>query len=150
MAAWLALEDIDLENGCLEVVPGTQDMPMVCTEQADESKSFTGVVINLPGMAAVPIIMKKGDVIFFNGSVVHGSGPNESKTRFRRIMVGHYIEGKSEQVAKYYFPVFRMDGSQVEGLKSINEGGPCGIPVLRDGKLMFEMEGVAAEVAGPH
>jgi phytanoyl-CoA hydroxylase len=150
MAAWLALEDIDLENGCLEVVPGTHDMPMICTQEADTTKSFTGVVINLPGMSAIPIIMKKGDVIFFNGSVVHGSGPNESKTRFRRIMVGHYIEGQSEQVAKYYFPVFRMDGSQVEGLTSIDQGGPCGVPVLADGKLTFKMEGVASGVTGPH
>ena len=94
--------------------------------------------------------MKKGDVIFFNGSLVHGSGPNQSETRFRRIMVGHYIEGNAEQVAKYYFPVFRMDGSQVEGLQSIEHGGPCGVPIFKDGKLTFEMEGDTADITGPH
>ncbi len=150
MAAWLALEDIDDENGCLEVVPGTQDMPMVCTEKADTTKSFSDVVINLPGMSAIPVHMKKGDVIFFNGSLVHGSGPNQSNSRFRRIMVGHYIEGNAEQVAKYYFPVFRMDGSQVEGLTSIDQGGPCGVPVFKDGKLTFEMGNQSGEVTGPH
>lgn len=150
MAAWLALEDIDDENGCLEVVPGTHGMPMVCTEKADTTKSFSDVVINLPGMAAIPVHMNKGDVIFFNGSLVHGSGPNQSKTRFRRIMVGHYIEGSADQVAKYYFPVFRMDGSQVEGLTSIDKGGPCGVPILKDGMLTFELDGHALEVSGPH
>ena len=150
MAAWLALEDIDDENGCLEVVPGTQDMPMVCTEKADTTKSFSDVVINLPGMSAISIHMKKGDVIFFNGSLVHGSGPNKSETRFRRIMVGHYIEGNAEQVAKYYFPVFRMDGSQVEGLQSIEHGGPCGIPIFQDGKLTFDFHGQSTDVTGPH
>jgi phytanoyl-CoA hydroxylase len=150
MAAWLALEDIDLENGCLEVVPGSQDMPMVCTEPADTSKSFSDGVINLPGMKTIPIEMKKGDVIFFNGSLVHGSGPNMSATRFRRIMVGHYIEGKSEQVAKYYFPVFRMDGSQVDGLTSIDKGGPCGVPVLENGKLTFKEQDRSAGITGPH
>ena len=150
MAAWLALEDIDDENGCLEVVPGTHDMPMVCTEKADTTKSFSDVVINLPGMSPIPIHMKKGDVIFFNGSLVHGSGPNQSATRFRRIMVGHYIEGSSEQVAKYYFPVFRMDGSEVDGLKSIDQGGPCGVPILEDGKIVFREEGVSDAVTGPH
>ena len=149
MAAWLALEDIDDENGCLEVVPGTQDMPMVCTEKADTTKSFSDVVINLPGMSAIRLHMKKGDVIF-NGSLVHGSGPNQSELRFRRIMVGHYIEGNAEQVAKYYFPVFRMDGSQVDGLTSIDHGGPCGVPVFKDGKLTIEMAGKSGEVAGPH
>jgi hypothetical protein len=150
MAAWLALEDIDDENGCLEVVPGTQDMPMVCTEKADTSKSFSDVVINLPGMTAIPVHMKKGDVIFFNGSLVHGSGPNQSKTRFRRIMVGHYIEGKADQVAKYYFPVFRMDGTQVDGLTSVDKGGPCGVPVLENGQLTFRSEGISGVVSGPH
>ena len=150
MAAWLALEDIDLENGCLEVIPGTHDMPMICTQPADLTKSFSDVVIEIPGMPAIPILMKKGDVIFFNGSVVHGSGPNQSDTRFRRILVGHYIEGIAEQVGKYYFPVFRMDGSEVEGLQSIKVGGPCGVPVFEDGKLTFKMEGVASEAAGPH
>ena len=151
MAAWLALEDIDEENGCLEVVPGTQDMPMICNTPADETQSFTGGMVNLPGMSAVPIHMKKGDVIFFNGSLVHGSGPNRSETRFRRIMVGHYIEGVAEQVAKYYFPVFRMDGSEIEGgLASIEGGGPCGVPVLENGELRIEMAGVSGAVAGPH
>jgi len=150
MAAWLALDDIDDGNGCLEVVPGTHDMSMVCPEKADASKSFTDVAINLPGMAAIPIHMNKGDVIFFNGSLVHGSGPNHSKSRFRRIMVAHYIEGIAEQVGKYYFPVHRMDGSQVEGLNSIDRGGPCGVPIFKDGKLMIEMGAQSAEVAGPH
>lgn len=151
MAAWLALEDIDLENGCLEVVPGTQDMPMICNEPADLTKSFSGGMVKLPGMEAVPIIMKKGDVIFFNGSLVHGSGPNLSTTRFRRIMVGHYIEGSAEQVAKYYFPVFRMDGSEIEaGLESVEGGGPCGVPTLENGSLVITMDGVASKVTGPH
>ena len=151
MAAWLALEDIDLENGCLEVVPGTQDMPMICNEPADLTKSFSGGMVKLPGMEAVPIIMKKGDVIFFNGSLVHGSGPNLSTTRFRRIMVGHYIEGKADQVAKYYFPVFRMDGIEIEsGLESVEGGGPCGVPTLEDGNLVIKMDGQSVKASGPH
>ena len=65
-------------------------------------------------------------------------------------MVAHYIEGIAEQVGKYYFPVHRMDGSQVEGLNSIDQGGPCGVPIFKDGKLMIEMGAQSAEVAGPH
>ena len=151
MAAWLALEDIDDENGCLEVVPGTQGMPMICNEPADLTQSFSGGMVKIPGMAAIPIHMKKGDVIFFNGSLVHGSGPNQSASRFRRIMVGHYIEGNAEQVAKYYFPVFRMDGSEVEDeLVSVEGGGPCGVPTLENGELRIEMAGTSSEASGPH
>src|SRR4051812_26877069 len=30
MAAWMALDPCDEENGCMQVVPGTQDLPLLC------------------------------------------------------------------------------------------------------------------------
>lgn len=151
MAAWVALEDIDRENGCLQVLPGTHDTPMICPKAAESSVSFTTDKIELPGVEPIDIIMKKGDVLFFNGSLVHGSGPNHSKTRFRRIIVGHYIEGQAEKVAQYYEPVYRMDGSRVEDFEFVsNAGGPCGVPYLEDGSLTFRMEGTFGEAAAPH
>ena len=57
------------------------------------------------------MIMDEGDVLFFNGQVVHGSFPNISKDRFRRALIGHYIVGNAEKVAQYYHPVLRMDGT---------------------------------------
>ncbi|MBS1700883.1 MAG: phytanoyl-CoA dioxygenase family protein [Armatimonadetes bacterium] len=150
MAAWVALEDIDEENGCLQVLPGTHDMPMVCPESAEMSQSFTTDRINLP-IEPMNVIMKKGDVLFFNGSLVHGSGPNHSKDRFRRIIVGHYIEGQADRVAHYYDPVYRMDGTKVENIMFIDgSGGPCGIPFVEDGELRFRMDGVIGEISGPH
>ena len=35
IAAWLALDYVDPENGCLEVVPGTHAMDLFCPEEAD-------------------------------------------------------------------------------------------------------------------
>jgi hypothetical protein len=72
--------------------------------------------------------MKAGDVLFFNGSVIHGSFKNRSETRFRRTLIGHYIVAEAAQVAHYYFPVFRMDGSTVgAGIAESEPGGPCGV-----------------------
>lgn len=143
MAAWLALEDIDEDNGCMSVVPGTQGIPMLCPGTADSTQSFTGDQVPLPKEATpVPMIMKEGDVLFFNGSLVHGSGPNNSDTRFRRIIVGHYIEGGADKVAHYYFPVYRFDRSTVEGIEENPwGGGPCGVLVDKDGKEIIEMTG---------
>src|SRR6185437_2297695 len=31
IAAWLALDECDEANGCLQVLPGTQDWPILCT-----------------------------------------------------------------------------------------------------------------------
>ena len=125
MAAWLALDDCDEENGCLQVVPGTHTMDLLCPIVSDRAKSFTKETVPVPpGHAVVDLRMKAGDVVFFNGQLVHGSGPNLS-SGFRRILVGHYIAGEAEKVSRGYFPVFRFDGSTVE-LAANEGGGACG------------------------
>ncbi len=139
MAAWLALDDCDEENGCLQVVPGTQNLPLLCTVKADTTQSFTDVTVPLgEGMHSVPVVMKAGDVLFFNGQLVHGSLPNSSQDRFRRSLVGHYIVGDAQKVSEFYHPALRMDGTPVE-LDSSERGGACGTWVTQDGKPMVEM-----------
>ncbi|HXF64842.1 MAG TPA: phytanoyl-CoA dioxygenase family protein [Caldilineaceae bacterium] len=140
MAAWLALDDCDEENGCLQVVPGTHNLPLLCTVKADTTQSFTDVTVPLPeGVEPVPVIMAAGDVLFFNGQLIHGSFPNTSRDRFRRSLIGHYIVGDAEKVAQFYHPVLRMDGSVVE-LGVSERGGPCGVWVTHDGRPVVEMQ----------
>lgn len=152
MAAWLALEDIDEENGCLQIVPGSHDLPMLCPGESDAKKSFTYDQVPVPKDCRTELVrMKTGDMLFFNGSLIHGSGPNLSKTRFRRIIVGHYIEGEAEKVAQYYFPVYRFDGSIVETLEANPwGGGPCGNLVDREGEQVIEMTGQIEEAKAAH
>lgn len=139
MAAWLALDDCDEENGCLQVVPGTHDLPLLCTVEADTTQSFTDVTVPIPeGMSPEPVTMKAGDVLFFNGQLIHGSFPNTTQDRFRRSLIGHYIVGDAEKVAKFYHPALRMDGTPAE-LDISEHGGPCGVWVDQDGKPMVEM-----------
>ena len=125
MAAWLALDAADEENGCMMVVPGSHRWPVLCTEKADTTVSFTDVTVPLAGQRPVPVRMDPGDVLFFNGSLVHGSFPNTSTDRFRRALIGHYVEGAAERVARYYHPALRMDGTPLE-LEVSAGGGPCG------------------------
>jgi ectoine hydroxylase-related dioxygenase (phytanoyl-CoA dioxygenase family) len=140
LAAWLALDDCDEENGCLQVVPGTQNAPVLCTVKADTTQSFTDVTVPLgEGMSAVPVTMKAGDVLFFNGQLVHGSFPNTTTDRFRRSLIGHYIVGDAEKVAEFYHPALRMDGSVV-GLDVSERGGACGVWVDKDGTPVVEMQ----------
>jgi hypothetical protein len=47
-----------------------------------------------------------------------------TEDRFRRALIGHYIEGEVEQVAEYYHPALRMDGSPLE-LGVAEGGGAC-------------------------
>jgi phytanoyl-CoA hydroxylase len=139
MAAWMAVDDCDEDNGCLHVVPGSHTWPLLCTTEADTEISFTDVTVELPeGQAVVPARMKAGDVLFFNGQLVHGSYPNSTTDRFRRALIGHYLVGEAEQVARWYHPVLRMDGTEV-ALGESAGGGTCGVWVDRDGQPQIEM-----------
>ncbi|GAB3947069.1 phytanoyl-CoA dioxygenase family protein [Kribbella albertanoniae] len=126
VAAWMALDRVDQANGCLEVVPGSHRWPILCTEKADTTVSFTDVTVPLPTPdAAVPVVMEPGDVLFFHGALVHGSAPNVTTDRFRRALIGHYIQGEAEKVASYYHPALRMDGTELT-LDVAEGGGACG------------------------
>lgn len=139
MAAWLALDAGDEENGCLQVVPGSGQLPILCTQPADTRVSFTDIEVPLaPGMEPIPIRMEAGDVLFFNGSLIHGSFPNSTADRFRRALIGHYVAGEAHQVGQYYHPVLRMDGSEVS-LAVSPGGGPCGEWAERGGQPLLEM-----------
>jgi phytanoyl-CoA hydroxylase len=141
VAAWMALDPADEENGCMMMVPGSHRWPILCTEKADTAISFTDVTVPLaPGQAARPVRMQPGDVLFFNGSMVHGSLPNTSADRFRRALIGHYIQAEANQVAEYYHPALRMDGTPLE-LDVSEGGGACGEWTELDGEPVVAMTG---------
>ncbi|HEX5323175.1 MAG TPA: phytanoyl-CoA dioxygenase family protein [Capsulimonadaceae bacterium] len=144
MAAWLALDPCDEKNGCMQVVPGSHNLPVLCTELADTRTSFTDVTVPVPeGLEIRPVIMNAGDVLFFNGSVIHGSYPNTSRGRFRRALIGHYIVGNAEKVGGFYQPMLRMDGTEVK--VEVNDvAGPCGVWREIDGQPSVEMTTPAA------
>ncbi len=141
LAAWMALDPCDEANGCLRIVPGSHRWPLLCTEKADTGVSFTDVTVPLPpGQEAEAVRMNAGDVLFFDGSLVHGSYPNTTEDRFRRSLIGHYIDGRAEQVAEFYHPALRMDGTPLELVQS-GSGGACGVWVERDGERVVELVG---------
>jgi phytanoyl-CoA hydroxylase len=125
VAAWIACDVIDRDNGGLEVVPGTHRMDLFCPEEADVEMSFAReYVAPPPGLAPVPVDMAPGDVLFFNGSLVHGSGPNRTADRFRRSFIGHYV-GRSTQRIGAYYRTLTMTGAPVP-LAESEGAGPCG------------------------
>jgi len=67
-------------------------------------------------------------VLFFNGSLVHGSQPNSSADRFRRSFICHYIGRSSERMSLSYRPILDMRGNEVIIAENAG-GGPCGAEV---------------------
>lgn len=139
LAAWMAVDPTDEANGCMQIVPETQDLPELCLIDADTSLSFTDKTVPIPeGKAPVPIKMNAGDVLFFSGQVIHGSYPNTTKDRYRRSLIAHYIVGEASKVAEFYHPVLTFDGQEVDLLVS-ETGGPCGVFTEIEGESQVEI-----------
>ena len=77
------------------------------------------------GLSKVQTKMKAGDVLFFHGSVVHGSRPNNTDDRFRRSLIFHYIPEDSVEIAAFYNPLIKLDRRETVLPEAIG-GGPCG------------------------
>jgi ectoine hydroxylase-related dioxygenase (phytanoyl-CoA dioxygenase family) len=125
VAAWIACDEIDRDNGGLEVIPGTHRMDVFCPEEADAETSFAREYVPPPpGLAPVPVDMAPGDVLFFNGSLVHGSQPNRTAERFRRSFICHYVGRSAERIGHWYRTI-SMRGERVP-LPESEGAGPCG------------------------
>jgi phytanoyl-CoA hydroxylase len=134
LAAWLALDRVDRDNGGLFVVPGSHKLQVFCPEEADPRLSFASELVPVPkGLAEVPVDLNPGDILFFGGNLIHGSQPNRSADRFRRSFICHYLGASAREVSAYYKPLYRFDGSEVT-IDDAAGGGPCG----------------DVEAAGPH
>lgn len=127
IAAWLSLDDADEENGGMFMVPGSHDLPVLCPHLADMEKSFTTEEVTIPdGLEAVQVPLRAGDVLFFNGSVIHGSYPNVSDDRFRRSFICHYVGDSTRSMNGGYYPLTTFAGETLE--REISAGGShtCG------------------------
>ncbi len=128
LASWLAIDDADEENGGMVCVPGTADLEIACPELADPERFFTTEHVEPPpGKVPVPVGLKGGDVLFFNGSVIHGSYPNRSKTRFRRAFIAHYVPASTKEMSSWYEVPLSFD-QQRQTIAGAPGGGPCGTP----------------------
>jgi len=126
MAAWLAVDRSDPENGGMSVVPGSHVEPIVCPEKSDSSMSFTTDFVPVPeGREVVHTVLEPGDVLFFGGSLIHGSTPNTSQERFRRSLIAHYVSESALEMSSWYGDLMRFDATPFN-IGVTQDGGPCG------------------------
>ena len=127
IAAWVAIDRSHADNGGLQVCPGTHVMEVECPEESDATESFTTDYVAPPaGHDPVKLQLEPGDVLFFNGSVVHGSNPNRTTDEWRRSFICHYLPVSATHIAQGYLPyMYDFDGNPVRREVAVG-GGPCG------------------------
>lgn len=98
VGAWIALDDADADNGCLRVIPRSHRPGRLyplrehgLPDEFDPGQEAHGFddsdEIEVPATA--------GDVVFFNGYLLHRSLRNRSTDRYRRALVNHYCSAWS-------------------------------------------------------
>ncbi len=99
VGGWIAMDDATIENGCLWLIPGShrpgvlwpmerqQDSRFDCTDEA------TGFPYS--DADAIPVEVKAGSIVFFNGYLLHRSFPNRASSGYRRVLVNHYMSTSS-------------------------------------------------------
>jgi len=99
LGAWIALDDATVENGCLWIIPGSHKPGVLWKQEWHGDRSFDCALESrgFPYTAAdeVPVEVKKGSVVFFNGYTLHRSLPNRAKSGYRRALVNHYMSAES-------------------------------------------------------
>ncbi|HEX5153181.1 MAG TPA: phytanoyl-CoA dioxygenase family protein [Parafilimonas sp.] len=94
---WIAIDDATVENGCLWIIPGRPAHIMRRVENT--SKEYADVdtvdVSSYNSEDLIPVEVKSGSVVFFNGYTLHSSLRNKTKDCFRTALVNHYMSAES-------------------------------------------------------
>ena len=84
--AWLALEDVDYENGAMQFWRGSHRKPLHLVKIGGNQKfgatSFE-LLADIPPEELTTMELKAGEFVIFHERTVHGAPPNSSKTRRR-------------------------------------------------------------------
>jgi len=98
-AAWIALDDATIENGCLWIIPGSHQSGVIMRRIASHDPEYAEAdTLDLSGYGddrCVPVEVKAGSVVFFHGYVLHSSRRNRTRDCFRTALVNHYMSAES-------------------------------------------------------
>jgi phytanoyl-CoA hydroxylase len=113
--AWIAIDDCDEFNGAMWMAKGSAAEPVYppCPDikygfgdnlvsdiqhvkgvsDTDDAANALSPIADKYDQVLVPA--RAGDVVFFNGHILHRSKINATKDRYRRSFVGHYCNARS-------------------------------------------------------
>ena len=121
VTAWVAFDDVDDENGAMQVIPGSHQWGLVegasnffGTDRDAQLDALRDRVVRAPASA----VMSAGQVSFHHSLTFHGSGPNTS-SRLRRSLAVHFVDATVTAVSRpgiwqhYNLDLFRQRGGEL-------------------------------------
>lgn len=104
IAIWVALDDIEPENGPLFYYPGSHKLPyasnadmgnatgwMLSPNPNKNYEEYQESIIAKNNLKPEILSAKKGDVFIWHANLLHGGMPHTNKDKTRRSMVVHYF-----------------------------------------------------------
>ena len=101
VTAWYAIDDSDVGNGCMRVIPSSHHKGVQEHGKSDQEGNLLSINQEVPvtesdAETAVDLILKAGEMSIHHGQIIHGSLPNHS-TRRRCGLTIRYIPPSVKQ-----------------------------------------------------
>ena len=94
-----ALDDADVENGCLRLIPGSHKDGQANYQHTNEDRGARRPVeLEVDDRRGIPLPMKAGECLFFHCHMLHHSEGNRAKDRDRRLMLFRYADADAVEV----------------------------------------------------
>ncbi|KIC63048.1 phytanoyl-CoA dioxygenase family protein [Chryseobacterium taiwanense] len=109
LGVWIALEDIDENNGALHYIPESHKLPYFLNSDYDNEgdgirigkksykayEEFLEEKVKELGLKKEVFRAKKGDLLIWHANILHGGEPHLDKSRTRKSLVYHYFDENS-------------------------------------------------------
>lgn len=83
-AVWIALDDVDVDNGCMQFLPGSHTGGIRTHRHLYDDPMVSALVIDdVDASLAVPVPLKAGGATFHSQTTMHRTGPNLTDRRRR-------------------------------------------------------------------
>jgi phytanoyl-CoA hydroxylase len=98
VGVWIAIDDATIENGCLWIIPQSHKPGYMMQRIPGENEEFADldtIDVSAYQDQIIPVELKSGSVVFFNGYTLHSSRRNRTTDHFRMALVNHYMSAES-------------------------------------------------------
>ncbi|WP_228409035.1 phytanoyl-CoA dioxygenase family protein [Chryseobacterium ureilyticum] len=109
LGVWIALEDVDENNGALHYIPGSHKLPYFLNSDYDNEgtplkigkksykayEEFLENKVQELGLKKEIFRAKKGDMLIWHANILHGGEPHTDKNRTRKSLVYHFFDENS-------------------------------------------------------